>query len=93
MIVNFNPNVSKKMNTPKLAKNNNPNVAFKRNFNQKEIDGLVACKAEIYNNIMFAIGIKLIRAQDGAAKKIQELLAANPNNRLIKQVAAKFAPV
>ena len=81
MIVGFNPSVSNR---------NNTHTAFKRNFTQKELDGLIADKAEVCNNVMVAIGIRLIKAQDGADKTIKKLLELHPDNRLIRKVAAKF---
>jgi len=90
MIVNFNPSVSNKMNTPKLAKNNNPNVAFKRNFNEKEIEGLVKGKANILNDVGVFIRTGAIRAQDGALEVLKEIMLKNPNKPYLERVLAKF---
>jgi hypothetical protein len=90
MIVNFNPSVSKKMNTPKLAKNNNPNVAFQRNFTPQEIEGLTKGKANVINNVMVFIGAGLIKAQDGALQTLEKLLEKDPKNPGLSFVKANF---
>jgi hypothetical protein len=71
MITNFNPSVSKN-SCSKLAKNNNPNVAFQRNFTEKEIEGLTKGKVNILNDVGVAIHIGLIKAEDGALETLKK---------------------
>jgi len=90
MIVNFNPSVSNKMNTPKLAKNNNPNVAFKRNFNAKEIEGMAKSQDNILNNVIVGIRFGAIRAADGAKETLAKLMQQHPDNKMLSVVYSKF---
>lgn len=90
MIVSLNTGMSVKSNSPKIAKNNTPNVAFKRNFTTQEVEALVNKKTSIVNSVITFISAGVIRAQDGADKVAKSLLQKHPDNLGIQLVAAKF---
>lgn len=89
MITNFNPSVSKNSSI-KVAKNNTPNIAFKRNFDSKEIEGLAKGKANVLNDVIVFIRTGVIRAQDGAKETLQELIKKHPEKKYLEVVLSKF---
>ncbi|MEI8377121.1 MAG: hypothetical protein WCF95_01145 [bacterium] len=88
MIVSFNPTISNKKNHPPKMVNNN--VAFKRNFDSKEIEGLTKDKANVLNNVLVFIRTGVIRAQDGAKDTLQKLMQNNPDNGNLQIIYSKF---
>lgn len=90
MTVNFNPNISNKKHNPPKMVNRNPNVAFKRNFTAQEIEGITKGKDNVLNNVIVAIRIGLIKAQDGAKETLQGLIKQNPEKPYLNVVLSKF---
>jgi len=90
MIINFNPNVSNKMNTPKLAKSKAPSVAFKRNFTPKELEKMADNESSVLNNVILGIRLGVIRAQDGAKDTLAKLIQQHPDKPILSVVYSKF---
>ncbi len=88
MIVSFNPNITKKNNPPKMA-NNNP-VAFKRDFNEKELKSMADNEASVLNDVIYFIRSGVIKAQDGAKQTLQNLMQKHPDKPMLKVVYSKF---
>ena len=93
MVVNFNPSVSKINNAPKIAKNNNSNVAFKRAFTPKELalilDGTNASELNKLQRNAISLTSNPVTAKE-AGPQLKELLKIKPNSNMVKFFAERL---